>query len=111
MPTTEELEDAYDYGERPCLTPAQIERLAILAEELGEAQQAIGKILRHGFFSSNPLVENGPQNYESLERELGDVEFAINLLVKAHDIREWYIHESRDEKAKKIKPYLHHQGD
>lgn len=31
------------------LTNAQAERLHILLEELGEAQQAIGKILRHGY--------------------------------------------------------------
>ena len=30
------------------LSPAEYERLAILAEEMGEAQQALGKIMRHG---------------------------------------------------------------
>jgi hypothetical protein len=30
------------------LSDAEVERLAILAEEMGEAQQCIGKILRHG---------------------------------------------------------------
>lgn len=33
------------------LNDAQSERLALLLEELGEAQQAIGKILRHGYQS------------------------------------------------------------
>jgi hypothetical protein len=33
------------------LAPAETERLALLLEELGEAQQAIGKILRHGYES------------------------------------------------------------
>ena len=36
------------------LTPAEAERLALLLEELGEAQQAIGKILRHGYASTHP---------------------------------------------------------
>ena len=40
------------------LTAAQTERLAILSEELGEAQQAIGKIMRHGYDSCNPLLGN-----------------------------------------------------
>ena len=31
------------------LTPAETERLAILAEECGEVIQAVGKILRHGY--------------------------------------------------------------
>jgi hypothetical protein len=36
------------------LTPAEAERLALLLEELGEAQQIIGKILRHGYESYHP---------------------------------------------------------
>lgn len=36
------------------LTPAEAERLALLAEECGEAIQAIGKILRHGYESNHP---------------------------------------------------------
>lgn len=31
------------------LSNAELERLALLLEELGEAQQVIGKILRHGY--------------------------------------------------------------
>ena len=31
------------------LSPAEVERLAILAEEMGEAIQVIGKVLRHGY--------------------------------------------------------------
>ena len=105
----EEMIERYEMGERPCLTPAQIERLAILSEELGETQQAIGKILRHGFFSANPLIENGPQNYESLERELGDIELAIEMLVEAGDLNASRIHARKYIKREKIKPYLHHQ--
>src|SRR5579872_899269 len=39
----------------PRLTPAQIERLALLAEECGEVMQAVSKILRHGYESRNPF--------------------------------------------------------
>lgn len=53
------------------LTPAEAERLALLAEECGEVIQAIGKVLRHGFESTHP--DGGPTNRESLERECGDV--------------------------------------
>ena len=98
------------------LTAAQTERLAILSEELGEAQQAIGKILRHGYESCNPLwpeddgeggYERAPTNRESLEKELGDVVFAINLL--GNDIHQPTIGRRVLAKAEKIKPYLHHQ--
>jgi hypothetical protein len=53
------------------LTPAQLERLAFLSEELGEAQQAIGKIVRHGYDSYNPLVLTNSNNREDLEKEIG----------------------------------------
>ena len=70
------------------LTSAQAERLAILLEEMGEAQQAIGKILRHGYASQNPDVLDGPTNRESLERELGDVAAAMGLMFAANDLHE-----------------------
>ena len=64
------------------LTPAQSERLFCLLEEMGEAQQAIGKILRHGYESRDPSATNR----ETLARELGDVQRAINMLLEAHDL-------------------------
>ena len=99
------------------LTRAQEERLAILMEELGEAQQAIGKILRHGYDSYNPLLEpdedGNPKtcNREDLEKELGDVRFAIELLQIEKDISRTDINARMWEKAEKIKPYLHHQQE
>lgn len=47
------------------LNPAQVELLALLAEEMGEAIQAIGKVLRHGYESYHPVTEDG--NRESLD--------------------------------------------
>lgn len=44
------------------LTPAEAERLFYLLEKLGEAQQAIGKILRHGYESYDPTVAAPPLN-------------------------------------------------
>ena len=52
------------------LTPAESERLALLSEEMGEAIQAIGKILRHGYESTGPKTI--VRNRTSLEKELGD---------------------------------------
>lgn len=36
------------------LSDAELERLAYLAEECGEVQQIIGKIIRHGYESYSP---------------------------------------------------------
>jgi len=93
------------------LTPAQAERLAILLEELGEAQQAIGKILRHGYDSVNPLVLGSPTNRKNLEKELGDVQCAIDRLCQARDIRRGAVNTWASKKQLLATPYLHHQAE
>jgi|SRR5579863_7438956 len=80
------------------LSDAELERLALLSEELGEAQQAIGKIIRHGYTSFNPLVPEGLNNRGNLEREIGDICAALTLLWQADDIDDERI--SRREKRK-----------
>jgi NTP pyrophosphatase (non-canonical NTP hydrolase) len=91
------------------LSDAQLERLAVLSEELGEAQQVIGKILRHGYDSKNPLEENGPTNRAALEREIGDVFMALGMLIQADDLSYSFIVNRQDQKRKSIKQWLHHQ--
>ena len=91
------------------INPAKAERLAILLEELGEAQQAIGKVLRHGYGSNNPFKRDAGTNQQMLERELGDVESAIRRLVHAGDLSGEAIRSAGRDKDERIKPYLHHQ--
>jgi NTP pyrophosphatase (non-canonical NTP hydrolase) len=92
------------------LSPAQLERFAILSEELAEAQQVIGKIIRHGLFSRHPDENmNALDNQDMLEKELGDVYFAIDMLARNKDLDNIEILEWKALKAEKIKPYLHHQ--
>jgi NTP pyrophosphatase (non-canonical NTP hydrolase) len=76
--------------EIPGLTAAQIERLAWLGEECGELVQAIGKVMRHGYISASPY--GGPNNRAALERELGDVLAAIDLVKDAGDVRRADVH-------------------
>lgn len=90
------------------LTDAEVERLAILAEEMGEAIQCIGKVLRHGYESRNPL-RPGATNREQLQQELGDAVFAIYQLTDAKDLEWRKLAERVADKKDKIKPYLHHQ--
>lgn len=97
------------------LTPAQAERLALLAEELGEAQQAIGKVLRHGYLSGNPdkLVNQGSAgitltNRDELEKELGDVKAAVAILCNCGDLDSSNIHKARVRKMQRVDRYLHH---
>jgi NTP pyrophosphatase (non-canonical NTP hydrolase) len=89
------------------LDKAETERLAILLEEMGEAQQMIGKVLRHGYESTHP--NGGPTNRRALERELGDVLVAIKMMCRSGDLNEQFIEENEKQKEKTGKKWLHHQ--
>lgn len=89
------------------LTNSEAERLYLLLEEFGECQHIIGKILRHGYESTNPVTGDGVSNRELLTRELSDVLAAISR-VSANDVdyirvNELAIHRYYTQK------YLHHQ--
>jgi len=90
------------------LSAAEAERLALLSEELGEVQQAIGKILRHGYQSHHP--DGGPNNRENLEKELGHVHHAVTLMAGNGDIDLERVVAHQVEKLKSVRKYLHHQG-
>ncbi len=91
------------------LSPAQVERLALLAEEMGEAIQAIGKVLRHGLDNYHP--HGGPLNRTRLEFEMGDVLQALDMLVDAGDLSMPVILEHQAEKKAKVSKHLHHQEE
>lgn len=92
------------------LTPAEIERLALLAEEMGEAIQAIGKVLRHGYESCHPTT--GISNRETLTRELGDVRHCMIRMCDFLDLKKDDIHMYADAKAVSVEKYLHeHHGN
>lgn len=95
--------------ERPFneLAPDQAELLALLLEELGEAQQAIGKILRHGYRSRNPDSPGSGDNADALERELGDVA-AATMLLYGMGISELAVESAKERKLAKVRQYLHH---
>jgi NTP pyrophosphatase (non-canonical NTP hydrolase) len=91
------------------LTPAEAERLALLSEELGEAQQAIGKILRLGYEGKHPAALYATTNRTQLEKELGDVQHAISRMAEAGDISSERVALNQEHKAQTITQYLHHQ--
>jgi len=92
------------------LTPAEVERLSILMEEMGEVAQVIGKVLRHGYKSVHPAsIRRGhPTNRELLERELGDLTFAINFLCANGDVDKHEIQVNLHSKMLRVEKYLHH---
>ena len=88
------------------LTPAEVERLALLSEECGEAVQAIGKILRHGY---NSNYGNGDTNREALHREIGDILGVIEMMTEAGDLDGKTLTFYQTDKLRRVQPYLHHQ--
>lgn len=91
------------------LTPAEDERLSILAEECGEVIVAIMKIKRHGYASFDPTVVEGPSNRTALECEIGHLRNALRMLINAGDINEAEIVRAQTKKARGIGQWLHHQ--
>ena len=89
------------------LTPPEHERLSLLLEEMGEAQQIIGKILRHGYESRHP--EGTRTNRMLLQLELGDVRHSMIRLCDAGDLSKERIHMAADVKAQTVEQWLHHQ--
>jgi hypothetical protein len=88
------------------LTPAEAERLAYLNEELAEVQQAISKILRHGYESHNPDAPEKGTNRVQLARELHDAAGAIARMAAAGDVPAAILASPDPEKGKR---YMHHQ--
>lgn len=91
------------------LLPGEIERIAILVEEMGEAIQSVGKILRHGFESRNPVIPDSVTNRIDLEKECGDVLTAIELLTDNNDLSKEAINQYIPLKKQKIQQWLHYQ--
>lgn len=88
------------------VTLPELERLTILVEESAEVIQSVCKILRFGYESKNPFLEGAVTNREDLERELGDFENIVDMMVVAKDIRANKIAIQKALKAEMISYWL-----
>lgn len=91
------------------LSPTEVERLAILAEEAAEVVQIVGKILRHGYESYNPLSDPHVYNRWLLEKEVGHVQHAMERMFDAGDISPTAVSGHCEQKRTNIGKWLHHQ--
>jgi hypothetical protein len=109
---TRELAELRGGEERalPGLSLAELERVAILAEECGEVIQVCGKILRYGWESCSPFDERCRPNRVLLERELGDVRAIIDLMLQSGDVRRVDVAAWRDQKRTALRRWTHYQG-
>lgn len=92
------------------LIESEVERLAILAEECGEVVQSVGKVLRHGYASHNPLASSPINNRGLLAKEIGDLRWIISLMLSEGDVAEGVVIQHERLKGERAKPFLHHQN-
>ena len=96
------------------LTPAQAERLAMLAEECAEVILIIGKILRHGYDSHHPETPT-ITNRDILHEELLDVTAVASAMGMAGDATildsMGFYGEAAAQRWRKKLRWTHHQGD
>jgi hypothetical protein len=88
------------------LSPAEAERLAMLAEEAGEIVQVVGKILRHGYESWHPS-DPSTTNRMLLSKEVADLCGVVTMMEGDFDPTVGDAVE--DVIAKKLR-YSHHQS-
>lgn len=81
------------------LTIAQHYAVGLLTEEMGEAQTAIGEGLRFGF----DTVGRRGEAIDQLERELGDVEAAIEYAKWSRLVNRATVERHRDRKIAKLR--------
>lgn len=92
------------------LTPAEDERLTMLAEEAAEVIQAVCKIKRHGFESINPDAPEKGSNRKQLGVEIGNLGKMINFCGLNEDFEGLHYDEGYISKRDNLKKYTHHQG-
>lgn len=84
-----------------------IERMGLLIQAMGKANQTVCKILLHGYNASFEGIEY--DNREDLMRELGDTEAIIDLMIVRGDLDEEKINAQRVIKRGKLTYFLKHQ--
>lgn len=90
------------------LSPAEAERLAMLAEEAAEVAQIAMKILRQGYESYHPHDPQKRTNRELLHTEMADMTAVWSMMRRAGDATHVSSDEVFEAMKKKLR-YTHHQ--
>ena len=92
------------------MSDAQVERLAMMAEEGSEIVSPVTKSMRHGLFSYHPDDPSKQPNAEYLRQEIIDVLAMAQVLLNHGDIKPITIEEINQRMQRKLR-YTHHQKD
>lgn len=92
------------------LSPSEVERLAMLAEEAAEVIQVVNKILRHGYDAVNPTLDEGQQitNRLHLAIEVGQFIAVASELTDHKDINRDEVTIADNQKMNKARQWMHH---
>ena len=91
------------------LASAELERLALLAAEMGETLRLVGKTLLYGY-QYEPSSESESTSRALLAHHLGNVLYVIDLLCNSNDIDCADVREQSQRYARTIGTFLNHQG-
>jgi len=92
------------------LTPAEDERLAMLAEECAEVIQIVSKIQRHGYDSRHPADPLKTTNRAMLRKEVADIAAVTASMLSHSDFEAFTEMDVKVAWRKKLR-YAHHQED
>lgn len=92
------------------LSPAETERLDMLAEEAAEIVMAVSKIKRHGWSSHNPDAPAKGDNRRQLEAEMADLLGVWTAMRSAGEVYDPSLYDTGKAWEKKLR-YAHHQAD
>ena len=92
------------------LTPAEDERLAMLAEECAEVIRIVSKIQRHGYDSWHPDDPLKTTNRAMLRKEVTDIA-AVTAAMLTRDDFEMFTEANVKAAWRKKLLYAHHQED
>jgi hypothetical protein len=108
QPGIDQIANAHFNG----LTPAQQERLVMLAEECTEVAHCITKILRHGYDSYSPDHPMQGNNRDHLLKEMGELAACIGMIsLDIPAMQDEGLCDQRVEVAMRRKlRYSHHQA-
>lgn len=92
------------------LDESELERLALLFEDCSEIIHIVGKIIRHGYQSTDPTkkVKERVTNRALLQNEIGQLQWTVQHMIKQGDLYEGSIEHTRDTRKEKVVKYLHH---
>ena len=90
------------------LKPDELERLALLMEDCSEVIHIIGKIIRHGYESTDPTKDDNATNRYLLQEEIGQLLWAVDEMIRLDDVDKGSIIYIRQNRKKKVLEYLHH---